>query len=67
MNPDDQPHKTAPRCPFHRSPMEATGEQREGRNVFRCIVIRGRDRCTFEAERPADFVPVATNEADAEL
>jgi len=62
-----EPHKTAPRCPYHSSPMDPTGEQRDGRDVFRCTVIMGRDRCTIEAERPIGFEPVTTAETDTEL
>lgn len=65
MTPED--HKTAPRCPIHRAPMSATGEQREGRDVFRCIVNNGRNQCSVEVERRAGFVPSTTSKADAEL
>ncbi|MCW1883980.1 hypothetical protein OKA04_04520 [Luteolibacter flavescens] len=55
MSPDD--HKTAPRCPLHRSPMRATGEVREDRHVFHCPVIIGRHQCSCEIERPPRAEP----------
>ena len=66
MNPDD--HKTAPRCPLHTAPMTFTGEEREGRHVFRCPVTMGRQRCSIEIERPIGFTPEpTTTSTDTEL
>lgn len=37
-----------PVCPIHGQPMRSTGDVREGREVFACIVLT----CSVEHERP---------------